>query len=80
MGTGDMGAERNNNFYVWKPNFDTKGAWQTISIPFDEFYAANKNFAYSPDGYGVSFWFHGPLAVNANFAIDNLRVVPETID
>ncbi|GAA4438703.1 glycan-binding surface protein [Pontibacter saemangeumensis] len=76
MGTGDMGTERNTIFYTWKPNVDTKGQWETVSIPFDEFYAANQEFAYSPDGYGVSFHFSGPLAVNANFALDNMRVVP----
>lgn len=76
MGTGDMGNERNSTFYTWKPNIETKGQWETVSIPFEEFYAANKEFPYSPDGYGVSFWFHDGAAVNANFAIDNMRVVP----
>lgn len=73
----NMGAERNDIYYNWKPNVDTKGAWETVSIPFEDFYTANKEFAYNPGGYGVSFYFHGPLAVNTNFAIDNLRVVPK---
>lgn len=76
MGPGDMGSARNNTYYIWKPNVSTAGKWETVSIPFEEFYKANKEFAYSPDGYGVSFHFIGPLAVNANFAIDNMRVVP----
>lgn len=72
----DMPGERGATHYIWRPNVDTKGKWETVSIPFDEFYKANKEFAYNPDGYGVSFHFSGPLAVSANFAIDNMRVVP----
>ena len=72
----NMAAERGATHYIWRPNVDTKGKWETITIPFDEFYKANKEFAYNPNGYGVSFHFSGPLAVNANFAIDNMRVVP----
>lgn len=73
----NMPGERGTFSYTWKPNVDTKGNWETVSIPFDEFYKANKEFAYNPNGYGVSFHFSGPLAVNANFAIDNMRVVPK---
>lgn len=77
MGSGDMGAERNNTYYIWKPNVDTKGQWQTASIPWEGFWTANKKFAYSPAGYGVSFHFNGPLAVSPNFGLDNMRVVPK---
>jgi hypothetical protein len=79
MGTGDMGADRNNIYYNWKPNIDTKGEWQTVSIPFEDFYLANKSFPYSAAGYGVSFYFHGPLPVKGDFALDNMRVVPNTL-
>lgn len=77
MGTGDMGAQRNDTYYNWKPNINTAGTWQTVTIPFEDFHTANKSFEYRANGYGVSFWFHGPLAVNTNFAMDNLRVVPK---
>ncbi|MBF9254018.1 hypothetical protein I2I11_12005 [Pontibacter sp. 172403-2] len=73
----NMANERNDIYYNWKPNLDTEGQWQTVSIPFEDFYAANAKFPYNPDGYGVSFYFHGPLAVNTNFAMDNMRVVPK---
>ncbi|TXK52620.1 hypothetical protein FVR03_00760 [Pontibacter qinzhouensis] len=76
MGPGDMGSERGNTHYIWKPNISTDGTWQTVSIPFEDFYVANKSFPYTESGYGVSFHFSGPLAVNANFALDNMRVVP----
>jgi len=77
MGTGDLGAERETNYYNWKPNVDTNGEWETVSIPFEDFYTATKEFAYNPNGYNMSFLFHGPLAVNTNFAMDNMRVVPK---
>ncbi|MHA6247456.1 glycan-binding surface protein [Pontibacter sp. CAU 1760] len=73
----NMPDERGSTNYTWKPNVDTKGKWETVSIPFENFYTANKSFAYNPNGYGVSFHFSGPLAVKANFALDNMRVVPK---
>lgn len=77
MGTGDMGADRSSTNYTWKPNVDTKGEWQTVTIPWEEFWTANKKFGYQPAGYGVSFHFSGPLPVSANFGLDNMRVVPK---
>lgn len=74
-----MADERGTN-YTWKPNVDTGGKWETVSIPFEDLYNANQKFAYNPNGYGVSFHFSGPLAVNADFAMDNLRVVPKSLD
>ncbi|GAB3831045.1 glycan-binding surface protein [Pontibacter rugosus] len=76
MGVGDMGTERNTIFYTWKPNIHTEGAWETVSIPFEEFYTANKEFPYRADGYGASFFFSDGAKVTANIAIDNMRVVP----
>ncbi len=80
MYMGPKMADERGTSYTWKPNVDTGGKWETVSIPFEEFYAANQSFAYNPAGYGVSFHFSGPLAVNANFAIDNMRVVPTSVD
>lgn len=72
----DMPGERGSIHYIWKPNVDTNGQWQTVSIPFDEFLEANTTLVYDPNGYQVSFHFNGPLAVHANFGLDNIRVVP----
>lgn len=72
----NMAGERGDIFYNWQPNLNTGGSWQTVSIPFNAFWEANNKFGYSPDGYGVSFHFSGPNAVHANYAMDNLRVVP----
>lgn len=63
--------------YYFRPPFDTKGTWQTVVIPFDEVIANYKtNWGLRPQGYGVKVWFHGPGAVDADVAFDNLRVVP----
>ncbi|MGV3539599.1 MAG: glycan-binding surface protein [Rufibacter sp.] len=76
MGVGDMGSERNNTYYNWQPNLHTEGKWQTVTIPWEDFWKANKEFPYRAAGYGVSFHFSGPNATKAKFALDNLRVVP----
>lgn len=66
--------------YYWEPPFDTKGDWQTVTISFDEVVAKYKtNWGVRPQGYGVKVWFHGPGAVEADIAFDNLRVVPKEI-
>ena len=63
--------------YYFRPPFDTKGQWQTVVIPFNEVVANYKtNWGLRPQGYGVKVWFHGPGAVDADVAFDNLRVVP----
>ncbi|HPG12799.1 MAG TPA: glycan-binding surface protein, partial [Chitinophagaceae bacterium] len=62
--------------YYWEPPFDTKGEWQTVSIPFNEVVANYvTNWGVRPQGYGVKVWFHGPGALDADIAFDNLRVV-----
>jgi hypothetical protein len=76
----DMAGERGNTYYNWQPNINTNGEWQTVSIPWDDVYVANKEFAYNANGYGVSIHFSGPNAFTADFGLDNLRVVPNTTE
>lgn len=71
----DMPNERGTN-YIWEPNIHTEGRWETVSIPWNTFLAASPTLAYNPNGYQISFHFSGPLAVNAQFGLDNVRVVP----
>jgi len=75
----NMSAERSEINYNWKPNIDTNGEWQTVSIPWEDFLAANTTLQYNPAGYQVSFHFSGALPVKAMFGLDNLRVVPNTL-
>ncbi|MGV3639404.1 MAG: glycan-binding surface protein [Adhaeribacter sp.] len=76
MGPGNMGSDRNSKRYIYKPNIDTQKQWETVTIPWEEFWIANGRFAYTPTGYGVSLFFSGPNAFTGNFAMDNIRVVP----
>ena len=71
----------NTEPYFFRPPFDTKGKWQTVSIPFTEVSAGFKtNWGVNPDGYGVRILFSGNGALDADIAFDNLRVVPIELD
>jgi len=66
--------------YYFRPPFDTKGKWQTVAIPFSEVIANyHTNWGLRPQGYGVKVWFHGPGAVDADVAFDNMRVVLKSL-
>jgi hypothetical protein len=75
-GDGTFGASREATYYAWQANLDTQGTWETVTIPWADVYAANKEFAHSSAGYGMFIYFHGPNAATYNFAADNFRVVP----
>lgn len=68
-----LDAARQSIYYTWEVNLDTGGEWQTVTIPFSDVY---KNFAASTEGYSMFIYFHGPNAAKHNFALDNMRVVP----
>lgn len=80
----DMEAQRGSNYYNLALVADTKGQWQTMSVPFGEVIKGIKerstpaiSINVNPNGYSVSFWFHGSTAaMPLDFAIDNLRVSP----
>ena len=70
----------NTEPYFFRPPFDTKGKWETVVIPFEEVVANYiTNWGIRPQGYGVKVWFHGPGAVDADVAFDNLRVVLKSL-
>ncbi len=71
-----FGDARNNLYYQWLANLDTGGEWETVTIPWADVYAANAQFDYNPNGYGMYIYFHGPNAAIYNFGADNFRVVP----
>lgn len=77
---GTFGDARNNIYYQWQANLDTQGEWETVTIPWEDVYAANQQFPYNPAGYGMYIYFHGPNPAIYNFAMDNFRVVPNTND
>jgi hypothetical protein len=69
-------AARQSTYYIWEPNLNTQGEWETVSIPWADVYDANGNFAFDASGYGMFMYFHGPNAVKHNLGMDNMRVVP----
>jgi len=70
----------NNNAYQWLPPYDTKGQWQTITIPFDEIATSyGTPLTISPDGYWCRLLFHGPGDLDCDMSFDNFRVVPKVI-
>lgn len=72
--------EQDNDAYQWKPPYDTKGQWQTVTIPFEEMAASYKaKLVVNPNGYWFRILFHGPGDLNADIALDNFRVVPKII-
>jgi hypothetical protein len=66
---------RHSAKYIWKPNINTNGEWETVSIPWTDVLAANSQLVYNPAGYGTSIHFSGPSAFEGNFGLDNMRVV-----
>ena len=64
--------------YIWKPPFDTKGQWETVSIPFSEIVKLSEPTV-NPDGYYVRFLFHGDGGLDADMSFDNFRVVPKEL-
>lgn len=75
----DMPNQRIPGNYPWRPNVDTGGEWETISISFDEVIEASEP-SVNANGYDISFWFWEGAPVTANFGIDNFRVVPKIND
>jgi hypothetical protein len=70
----------NTDHYQWKPPYDTKGQWQTVTIPFDEIAASyGERLSVSPNGYYTRVLFHGNGDLDADIAFDNFRVVPKVL-
>lgn len=68
----------NNDAYLWNPPIDTKGKWQTITIPFDEYADSFPNpLTVSPNGYYTRILIFGPGELDADISFDNFRVVPK---
>lgn len=70
-----------NDAYLWKPPFDTKGQWQTVIIPFEEVVASYKvKPTVNPNGYWTRLLFHGAGDLDADISFDNFRIVPKVLD
>ena len=73
---GDPANGTDKGYYSWTTPLDTKGAWQTVTIPFDDIMAKN-----APCGvlsaYFFGFVFNGGSGVlDCDMCFDNFRIVP----
>jgi len=67
-----------NNHYQWAPPYDSKGQWNTVTIPFEDVFNSYTNKpVISPTGYWTRILVFGPGDLDADIAFDNLRVVPK---
>ncbi|MDQ3844808.1 MAG: glycan-binding surface protein [Bacteroidota bacterium] len=67
-----------NDAYIWQPPYDSKGQWNTITIPFEEMVAAYKTKpVVSPNGYWTRILIFGGDDLDADICFDNLRIVPK---
>ena len=66
--------------YQWKPPYDSKGVWNTITIPYEEIVAS---YAVKPvvdaKGYWSMLLMQGPGDLDADISFDNFRIVPKVI-
>ena len=62
--------------YKWAPPYDTKGAWQTVVIPYEEAVASySVRPVVNPNGYWAMVLLQGPGDLDADMSFDNFRVV-----
>ncbi|HKB43698.1 MAG TPA: glycan-binding surface protein [Chitinophagaceae bacterium] len=74
-------SAEDNNGYKWNPPFDTKGQWQTITIPLNEVFAEyTPKPVVNPNGYWSRIVVgNAPGDWDADIAFDNLRIVPKVL-
>jgi hypothetical protein len=67
-----------NDAYAWKPPYDSKGQWNTITIPYAEMVKAYKvKPTVNSSGYWTRILIFGEGDLDADISFDNLRVVPK---
>lgn len=69
----------NNDHYVWQAPYDSKGQWNTITIPLEQIFASyTVKPTINPNGYWSRILIFGGQDLDADIAFDNFRVVPKT--
>ena len=77
-GATDQSLAQDNNAYIWQPPFDTKGQWQTVTIPYEDMVAKfTVKPVVSPSGYWTRILIFGGDDFDADISFDNLRIVPK---
>lgn len=71
-------SAEDNNGYIWQPPYDSKGKWNTITIPFEQVVAGYATRpVVNPNGYWSRIMIFGPGDLDADIAFDNFRIVPK---
>jgi hypothetical protein len=71
-------SAEDNNGYIWQPPYDSKGKWNTITIPFEQVVAGyGTRPVVNPNGYWSRIMIFGPGDLDADIAFDNFRIVPK---
>ncbi|MGF6851079.1 hypothetical protein QFZ51_006314 [Chitinophaga sp. W3I9] len=65
--------------FSWMPPYDTKGVWQTVTIPYEEVTASYAKQTVQPNGYYTRIVFSGAGDLDCDMSFDNFRVVPKVI-
>ncbi|MEH0153394.1 glycan-binding surface protein [Limibacter armeniacum] len=75
----EIEPDRHSQNYAWASGaIDTKGKWETMSIPFEYIMANSAANPNTNEGkYAVSFFFNEGVSQTLNFAVDNFRVTPK---
>ena len=69
-------TDQDNNGYIWQPPYDTKGQWNTITIPFEDMVASYATKpVISQSGYWSRILIFGGDDFDADLCFDNLRIV-----
>jgi hypothetical protein len=76
LNVGLLGED--NNAYVWQPPYDSKGQWNTVTIPYEDMVASyTTKPVISSSGYLSRILIFGPGDLDADICFDNLRIVPK---
>jgi hypothetical protein len=73
----DWDLNTNDTYGTWDPPLDTKGAWQTVVLPFETLLHANTAVTADGSGYFCGFLFCGPGPLDCDISFDNFRIVPK---
>ena len=82
-----MSQQSAGPYYDWgseakvKPYFDSKGAWHTVTIPFEDIATAEGTTfpSVQANGYFCGFVWADGTALDCDMSFDNFRVVPKNL-
>jgi len=70
-------VEAGDRFARWNPTLDSKGEWQTVTIPLKDIMDELPTLGVLSSGYFVGFVFCGSGRLDCDMTFDNFRIVPK---